>query len=321
MTLRRALLAAAALVLLAALAWWLLSQRTSDPGANHRVGGSSRTRAEASVGGAPPGQPAPPPPVQPRPRVTISGTVVERDTTPISSATVRAMELEGTREFAVRRTGADGRFEMPGLPLQDYRLYVHTGRHLPQYAGPIEFFYSGQRQDVLIRLEPGLTIEGRVFTSDGLPVAGAFVGSSDVGSGTVKADAEGRFQLGGLRPGELNLFATASGYASRHLRGVTAGSRDVVFTLEKPGSLLVPVRSTRQAGRVKASVCHRVSDAGEQLCVARQVYESVPARIELGRLASGDYELVIAVDDRTAYRAPVTVHPGRQVTLAPIELR
>jgi hypothetical protein len=253
--------------------------------------------------------------------VTITGLVVESDGTPVSSATIRAMALEGTDEFAVRRTAADGRFEMRSLPLQDYRLYTHTGRHLPAYWGPIEFTQSGERQQVLIRLQPGLTIEGRVFTSEGTPVAGAHVGSSDVGSGVVTTDSDGYFRLMGLRPGKVNVFAAAPGYASRHLSGLVAGSRDVVLTLEEPGSLSAPVHSAREFGRVLASLCQREYDAGEQLCVARRVYESAPSSILLERLASGDYELVITADEYTLYRAPVTIRAGQQVTLPPIELR
>jgi hypothetical protein len=319
--LRRALLLVATLALLSTLAWLLLPRGKSDAVVQDSSAHSVGTRVIAPAPARPARRSVRPATARASSGVTIAGIVVQSDGTPISSATVRAIALEGTDEFAVRRTAADGRFEMPSLPLQDYRLYAHTGRHLPAYWGPVEFTQSGERRQVLIRLQPGLTIEGRVLTSQGTPVAGAHVGSSDVGSGMVTTDSDGYFKLMGLRAGEVNVFAAAPGYASRHLSGLVAGSRDVVLTLEEPGSLSAPVHSARDFGRVLASLCQRRKEAGERLCVARRVYESAPTSILLERLASGDYELVIDADQSTRYRTPVTIRAGQQTTLAPIELR
>ena len=53
-------------------------------------------------------------------------------------------------------------------------------------------------------------IHGRVADEDGLPVAGALVQVE--GGARASVDAEGRFRIGGLRPGKFRLLATAPGF-------------------------------------------------------------------------------------------------------------
>ena len=145
------------------------------------------------------------------------------------------------------RSGDDGRFAIPGLDPGDYRVRAWC----PGCTSAEATVPAGG--DVTLRLEPGGSLAGRVTDQSGAPVASFTVAVSKktgplveetVAQATV-IDAEGRFQVDGLTPGDVLVRATGSGYAPSE--PVTAH----VASGEDPTEITIRVgRGGSMAGRV-----------------------------------------------------------------------
>ncbi len=103
------------------------------------------------------------------------------------------------------QTDADGRFVLGGLLRADYQLVVTRGGFAPDSRK----VPKGTTEPVEFRLEPGITVKGRVVSAeDDEPLAGIRVNSEGV---RTKTDVDGRFVLEGVaprrRPGMENPFA------------------------------------------------------------------------------------------------------------------
>lgn len=123
----------------------------------------------------------------------------------------RNMETRSTGRDAGRTTDAEGRHRIEGLaPRQPLDLWVTKqgwiAAQLSQVVPPLE-------EELVVVLDRGLSLAGRVLTDDGRPAAGASVsltqrwaiehsgGSSSTSSSTsTRADDDGRFLFQGLRP-------------------------------------------------------------------------------------------------------------------------
>jgi len=142
-------------------------------------------------------------------------------------------------------TGADGRFVFDGL--QPGPLVVHVsapGR--PACAQPM-LLAEGEQAERTYDLAAGQSISGRAQTADGQPVqAVIMVNAEDVGEAqsslwfaVASTDADGRFRVDGVPPGEQELKAHATGYVFDDSgTDVSAGATDVVV-------LMRPLRALR----------------------------------------------------------------------------
>jgi protocatechuate 3,4-dioxygenase beta subunit len=101
-------------------------------------------------------------------------------------------------------TDADGRHDFRNLPWGACLLTVWHPEFLPVVNRPIEVGASSS--EALVVLRAGSVVRGRVLDPDGRALAGATVtlGRSG-GGGTALSDAEGRFRVAGLPPGELRV--------------------------------------------------------------------------------------------------------------------
>ena len=178
----------------------------------------------------------------------IEGRVTDTEGTPIEGAEVEATPAldSGSPGFGFTgmsmsmsmgplRTGPDGSFRVPGLN-RGGRFDLHV-KH-PAYAEvTVPGVESPTKEPVRIELKAARTVSGRVVNAEGEPVAGATVASVDRndGLGALRSyqslgvtDAEGRFRVGGLAPGTLNLEVSADGYQTQWLDGFhVPGDRDV----------------------------------------------------------------------------------------------
>lgn len=154
----------------------------------------------------------------------VEGGVARMDGTPAARAFVQ-LELEARTPARVPVPGAvtvptrlasvadeNGRFAYSGLPPGRARLRVW----LPDsevYSQSL-VLADGCAEQVEIRLEDGAALVGRVLDPRGLPAAGAIVAAGRLGSESFRkaeADAEGRYVLAGIRPGEVALVASLPG--------------------------------------------------------------------------------------------------------------
>ncbi len=105
-------------------------------------------------------------------------------------------------------TGADGKFAVTQLPPGEYVISAEKPGFQAE-GGPTNQLKldAGQKKEtVKLVLIPGGAITGRVVDADGQPVESAMVSVPD--GGGAMTDDQGRFRIGGLRPGRFKLIAT-----------------------------------------------------------------------------------------------------------------
>lgn len=169
---------------------------------------------------------------------------------------------------------ADGRFEFQDLAPGEYALSADVpGRHTAAEAGlRLE---AGQTLDVLLETHPDTRVRGRVFERDGnRSVPKARISASPRAAGlprasegertlVVRSDAEGRYELEGLGPGDWRLeFVTPWGGRTRRELKVAESGDTIVLDVDvgAPAAVLgrvVDARGTGVAGIEVVAVASR----------------------------------------------------------------
>lgn len=191
-------------------------------------------------------------------RFSISGQVRDRSTSlPVEGIRV-VLEQGGTRLHELT-TSHDGRYEMRDVPTGRYWLYPEAST--PELA---ERYYISRfdsrilvtlaRRDALdldLRLLPATSIAGKVIDTNDMPVSGSRVLVMNPASLQVLAEktagTDGRFRLGGLRPGGYVMTCSARGFNP-------VFARDIQATEDRPADnmvlQLVPGAGASISGRV-----------------------------------------------------------------------
>ena len=106
---------------------------------------------------------------------------------------------EGTGQVSVK-AGADGAFSLDVAPGKDYFVGAMYGMTDDRYAlaGPVR----GNSGDVVLRFQPGLSIEGRV---DDAPAGSYVTAKGERWRANAKVETDGHFRLRGLPPGKYSL--------------------------------------------------------------------------------------------------------------------
>ena len=207
-----------------------------------------KTKAKEALEAHPPGK--------------VAGRIVDGDGRPVADASVQASLQFTMLQFAmpggyfsisyrgpagpfIASSGADGRFDIPGLCKGGYLVRVKApGRAWSErkvYIGTILEPASGE-----FVLDQGDTISGRVRDPHGKPIAGASVtptarghrGGDEhrytrpAGPDAVKTDDAGQFRFTGLQEGRYIIEIKAAGFKDRELEPIPAGDGNVEVTLE-----------------------------------------------------------------------------------------
>ena len=149
-------------------------------------------------------------------RRAVRGIVREPNGSPVTDARI---ELERPRPAsadgavivsALRPTAtsdAAGEFELEGVPAGVHAIRVTASGFVPYEV----FSPADSSRDLVVTLARGCRVGGVVRDTEGVPVAAARVWSSTPESGRspdpVRCDGDGRFELDGLEPGPMRLFA------------------------------------------------------------------------------------------------------------------
>lgn len=250
----------------------------------------------------------------------LVGRVIDAAGRGISGAQLRVYAEEGTSELTSTTTDAAGAFEAGGLSPGAFRVVVRSAEHRTASV-TTALHRRGERRKLLVALEPGRVLRGRVVNFERAPVAGARVGVSDGLAGLATTDADGVFELRGLGGEPVNVYAVAPGYAPARLSGSVPGTTDLELVLEPPAHVEGPLVAPADGERVLVSLCRPAPSSGEAPCVARRLFPKDADHYVLDRLASGDYELVAEVEGHTELRVPVRIRPGERVAGPPLAFR
>lgn len=215
------------------------------PGAAANGSGSSGAAAAATPAAIPPAAgpgaalpiapPANGPAAAPAASATITGRVLRPDGAPQPEALVavaglarRALGMLKRDPVQARaRTGADGRFELQLAPADGELELTVTCPDFPVVRRAGIKAPTPETVDLgLVQLVAGAGLRGQVRSEEAGPLGGVLVRVQDplrpeVMGGrpmvSVRADAEGRFVLRNLAPGEVRVQAQAEGFAPSHL--------------------------------------------------------------------------------------------------------
>jgi RNA polymerase sigma factor (sigma-70 family) len=154
-------------------------------------------------------------------RARIEGNVVDADGAPIAGAVVQASFQAGREGKGVPHpspettTDDEGRFSLEGLDPGP-----HTLRARQAGAAPVEAAAAAPARGVTLRLSPGAGLAGQVVDPAGAPIPSFTIAvlrrrglASDLLRTLAVVDAEGRFSIGDLAPGEYRVVASAFGRA------------------------------------------------------------------------------------------------------------
>jgi protocatechuate 3,4-dioxygenase beta subunit len=191
---------------------------------------------------------------RPAKTLKLTGTVVDADGKPASKATVNLFPMPQGE----KRTDAAGRFTLTfdlnqfiGMQINQRVVIVRDLTRNLAAAADVE----EETTNIILRLEPALTLVGRVTGDSGKPITNAQAQvifltdrmGSTMGS-AIRADAEGRFEIKGLpsdRRYSVNVSAKGFGQESRSVEAPEAETRRVELD---PFEL--PVADQRIAGVV-----------------------------------------------------------------------
>jgi protocatechuate 3,4-dioxygenase beta subunit len=196
----------------------------------------------------------------------VEGRVVTPDGQPLSGATVLASEMilrslggsqmMGSNRFHRAVTTDEGTFSISGVAPGPIQLRVSLAGYQNAEREGLEV-KPGEDLFVELTLEPGATVEGRVLNAAGDPVVRATVRAQEGGMGGAafvmmsgmgnSTDADGRYLLEGVKPGQRTLVAQAEGMprAVRDIE-VKPGRNTLDFTLA--GGHEVTGRVTDESG-------------------------------------------------------------------------
>ena len=183
------------------------------------------------------------------PGLRLAGTVLSEDGTPLPGAvlTIAPAEAAGFEKpsFAKLRweSGRRGAFVIDGLRPGRHMVRATAEGHLPLVLKDVEVKPASDEASedgfnhVEVRLAPAFFVAGRVFDSDGAPVAGAQVRAHARWTELnveVLTSADGAYRLGPFERGQdIRLFARASGFGSSRFADATAPREGLALRLTR----------------------------------------------------------------------------------------
>lgn len=253
-----------------------------------------------------------------QPLAMVKGRIVEAGSRRRTAARLTiASEPTSGEELFVQSAEVDatGQFELAIAPGR-YRLFAQAGDRFGSAA--LLSIGAGASAVAEIVLRPASRVRGRVVSSEGAALSGAKVVARVTApalagpSASATTDARGNYELLGLPTTELEIRASAAGYAPARAR-FAAGEQVGELRLQAGGGVRGSVRDA--AGR---------SLAGLPLRAAFQPGGTAPAAAQVARAISDDagtfhfdgwpsgevWLATKAPDGSTASIGPVSIEPG-----------
>jgi protocatechuate 3,4-dioxygenase beta subunit len=228
-----------------------------------------------------------------------------------------ARELQKTKDGS---TEADGTFRLTGVRPGKVKLFVSAEKFLRREDLEFDVAEGGAVQNILINMEKGYSIAGRVTDLNGRPVQRAQVYASGAyptpSYGTTETGPEGYYRIMSLKGGRFTVNVRAPGYETKMKTDVEADDENVDFVIAKNGS--ISGRVTASGGAVPVErfrVTLNVVGGGPEgggggtpTFSKQKYFNSKEGKYTVEDVGQGLYEVVVSSDDH----APKTV-PGVQV--------
>ena len=271
------------------------------------------------------------------PEAVLAGRVLSAE----SRQPLEGAEIRGEWEEQLVTTDSAGAFQVLKLPPGTYRPHVFHEDHVPRALDELELEEGERAEGIVVLLEKGLSVAGRVVGAGGHPLARASVSAhwspSGEGSGPdidqdALTDEDGAFTLAGLVEGEYTVQVLADGYCrlTRECRVPEDDAEGWTFALERGGSIRGTVldpdgRPARRAtvhlgcpqddqSKVHVPVRHRNGSPADRL-----------GRYRLEGLQAFERYCILVTDSESklapAWMCEIAVGPGEQVDLPEIRLR
>lgn len=253
----------------------------------------------------------------------LAGTVRSNTGTPLAGMLVRVQKKGGARvnpwgnqhggDGGQARSGEDGRWTVRGLKPGDYTVELTPGG---AWITPVPIPARAGDANVEIVLQRGVTIEGRVLTPEGTPLAGAQVWLAETPASKkargaarpghdwmahmrlrTQAGADGRFVVKGLpEDGSFHVSAAGSGaqqpYVSETLQDVAAGTKTVELVLRRgsmiEGEVIAPGGAVIRNGWIQAEPIDK--DGGRKSATTQLDGRTT---FKLGPLLPGRYKVTL----------------------------
>ncbi|MEZ5316413.1 MAG: carboxypeptidase regulatory-like domain-containing protein [Vicinamibacterales bacterium] len=247
----------------------------------------------------------------------ITGTIADEAGRPAPKAFVRLQRLDGPmfgRTIVPPTTsGADGRFEITGVPPGDYLVRAsidpagnawtyYPSADRPERAEPIRIGAGGERTGVDVRARPMTTtvVRGRVSSAGGTPVSALvrISGAGLSGGRSQTAGADGRFTFDAMPPGVYDVVAYKGADVPEGAEDAPAGSWGQVDVMVDGEPVEVAIHLEQGVsfdGRIEV-----LSVAGRPRPVLGKARISMdPADEATGRLLGTSRERILVRDDGT----------------------
>jgi protocatechuate 3,4-dioxygenase beta subunit len=173
------------------------------------------------------------------PAVELSGRVEDRDGEPIAGATLRATRLDEPYPHSTgTNSNADGSFSIETLPAGVYEVSAEDSSFLPSSRRGIEVRQGLPNEPVVLVLDRGATLSGRVTHEAGEPVDDAYLRVHWENGSTerrTRTDEEGRYRAEGLPVGRVSV-APSFGRSQQPARDVVleAGDNELDLVVRRP---------------------------------------------------------------------------------------
>lgn len=201
-----------------------------------------------------------------KPETVLYGRVVERGSNrPVTGATVLYCSVEPTNQYCVERATTDG---AGAFVVRNERRAGSLRARKDELAGEVpNVTATAGATEVVIAIGPGHSVRGRVLDRNGAPIANVDVGfvlGSQKGrmpllgmNGEVKSDRDGKYQLGGLLPGQYTVGITGLLYVgdSRNVR-ISDGDVEGIDLVGERSGILSGRLVTQDGAPVDRAIVH-----------------------------------------------------------------
>ncbi len=241
----------------------------------------------------------------------ITGRILSAaDDSPVAGALVSAIDNDQVGSGSGSAvTDADGHYLLSGLPVGTYRIEVLSEQFAP-LARQLVTLSDNATVPLSLALAPGASLSGTIRNSAGAVISGALVQAfltNGLAGRSVSSDAQGRFSLTGLAPGNYHLVASAAAHGMASLTNIAVPySGALNMTLTSSGSIVVTVKDARTALPLAGAAVGFEAATGEQT----PSLTDAQGRFTLRTVPAGSQTVFASARDYLTASRTVTVNGG-----------